>query len=444
MAIIVVLATMLLPVVEKARARAKQTSCASRLRQIGLVQHAYAHEHNQRFAGQLPPEQGGLQEPSRPVPRAADPAQHWLLLSNGLVDPKLLVCPADVRSPARAFRALQNSNVSYFAGPQASLSEPDSVLSGDRNIALQGYSRSPVLRIQAADAPSWTAEQHQFRGNLLFSDGRVEFLTSPQLTAALRGASGKATVLWLPGAPSLTVAAADTRRRAAADHQNRTDSTHSRSERSGSGSGTSSGSGSGSDAGQDSSSPAAQPQASPGRQAPPAADSNLNAPAKNRATPDPPAASAPLVGPQVSSISLRTDHRTVARQPNAVAEPSAGVGLVEAQEPLTVSGPGTGSHLPAMAAVRREAEEGVPPRPPVAGTNQAASGNEPELEAVAIPVTERVLGQVTRLIGHQGARLLWLWLILVLIVTALTTLVEIHRRRRARRRFSRTGLVSRP
>jgi prepilin-type processing-associated H-X9-DG protein len=105
-------------------------------------------------------------------------------LSNELVSPKLLVCPADNRAAATNFAGLQNANVSYFVGVDADYSQPNSLLSGDRNLTNDFGARSTILRLGPLSSLRWTAELHRFKGNLLFADGRVLERNTPGLTAA--------------------------------------------------------------------------------------------------------------------------------------------------------------------------------------------------------------------------------------------------------------------
>lgn len=181
-AIIAVLAALLLPVLSKGKLRARQSQCSSNLKQIGLAFHAYAHDHNNRYPMQVPTNQAGTLEFLALGP--ATVFRHFQALSNDLVDPKLLICPADRgRLPARYFYALSNSNVSYAIRP-ASYEEPLEALASDWNFSVVGAGGSNSI--------IWTDQVHQGRGNLLFSDGHVEQLVSGSRQYAGGG-------FWTPG-----------------------------------------------------------------------------------------------------------------------------------------------------------------------------------------------------------------------------------------------------
>ena len=97
-AIIAILAALLLPVISKAKLRARQAQCSSQLKQIGVAFHAYAHDHNGRFPMQVRTNEDGTLEFI--VFGTPSLYRHFQALSNDLQDVGMLVCPSDRRFPA--------------------------------------------------------------------------------------------------------------------------------------------------------------------------------------------------------------------------------------------------------------------------------------------------------------------------------------------------------
>ncbi|HLH54744.1 MAG TPA: prepilin-type N-terminal cleavage/methylation domain-containing protein [Verrucomicrobiae bacterium] len=188
-AIIAILASLILPALNKAKARAKQLGCLNNLRQVGLAFQTFAHDHNGQFPMAVPASGGGSQEFATASYQVAGKFyfsfRQFQPLSNDLVTPKVLACPSDTRQPAATFISFDNKNLSYFVGLNADFSRPYSLLSGDRNLTNDFPNFPTLLRSQMTRGWRWTAELHQFKGNLLFSDGHVEEKVSPQLSAAL-------------------------------------------------------------------------------------------------------------------------------------------------------------------------------------------------------------------------------------------------------------------
>jgi len=85
-----------------------------------------------------------------------------------LVTPKVLRCLADTRPAASGWVAFSNSSLSYFVGVNADLSKPNTILAGDRNITNDWVGPLSVMRLGPNDTLRWTAELHQFKGNVLF------------------------------------------------------------------------------------------------------------------------------------------------------------------------------------------------------------------------------------------------------------------------------------
>lgn len=179
-AIIGVLAAILLPAIAQAPARARRIKCVSNLRQVGLGFHAFAADHGQLFPMQVPVAQGGSRE-FVPTPQAF---RHFQVLSNHLETTRILICPADTRQPATDWPVLSNRHVSYFVGLTAAFTNPVSILAGDRNLTVTPVTGGQVVVNASA---SWSSNLHQFKGNLLLSDGSVHQVNDAQLRAALLG-----------------------------------------------------------------------------------------------------------------------------------------------------------------------------------------------------------------------------------------------------------------
>jgi prepilin-type N-terminal cleavage/methylation domain-containing protein/prepilin-type processing-associated H-X9-DG protein len=188
-AVIGILAALLLPAVNRGRSRAKIIGCIGNLRQVGLAFQAFAHDHSSQFPMAVPANAGGSEEFTTSSYQLAGgfyfSFRHFQSLSNDLGSAKLLACPADTRLPAETFGLLNNKHLSYFVGLRAEYGKPYSILAGDRNLTNDFEKLPTLLRPQVNRGWRWTAELHQFKGNLLFSDGHVEDKTSEKLAARL-------------------------------------------------------------------------------------------------------------------------------------------------------------------------------------------------------------------------------------------------------------------
>jgi len=204
-AIIAILAGLLLPAIQKAKGRARRVQCVNNLKEMGVAFHSFAHDHDGKFPMQVPTNAGGSLEFLRAATNVLGSTyfafRHFQALSNELSTPRILVCPAATRVAADNFRDLNNDQVSYFAGAAAEFDQPDSILAGDRNITALTAGSGAVVRLDSPDAIGWTGELHEFKGNLLFADGRAEELNSAGLQAALQHSPTKAN-LFMPPTPA--------------------------------------------------------------------------------------------------------------------------------------------------------------------------------------------------------------------------------------------------
>jgi prepilin-type processing-associated H-X9-DG protein/prepilin-type N-terminal cleavage/methylation domain-containing protein len=177
-AIIAILAALLLPVLDKSEMSGKRAWCINNLTQIGLAFHSFANDHGGKFPMAISTNEGGsleyVESGFNSGPTFYTAYYHFLVLSNELVFPRILICQTDLRIAATNFPSLQNENLSYFAGVNATFDKPESVLAGDRNLATNSWSQPTILGYSPASSLSWTWEMHQHKGNILFADGHVE------------------------------------------------------------------------------------------------------------------------------------------------------------------------------------------------------------------------------------------------------------------------------
>lgn len=203
--IISILALLILPVLGKAQARAKRAECVNHLRQIGIANHEFAHDHQDQFPLHVTTNDGGTLEFARAGFAMSGEFyfafRHFQALSNTLGTPRLLRCPTDTRTNANHFGILRNLNISYFVGVNAEYSKPGSILAGDRNITSDSYASGSILRLNPNAPAQWTSGNHEFRGNLLFADAHVEQSNNEGLASAIHSAGSQPGNLLPPVTP---------------------------------------------------------------------------------------------------------------------------------------------------------------------------------------------------------------------------------------------------
>jgi prepilin-type processing-associated H-X9-DG protein len=161
--------------------------CANNLKNIGLAFRIFATDNNDLFPFQI---EGPLGTKS--LNRRDDAFKQFLALSNEISTPTIVLCPQDPQKiRAEHWTHFSNANVSYFVGMTAIASEPQSILSGDRNLLVNGSrSSSGLLSITSARAVSFSKTMHDGAGNICFADGSVQQLSSARLQEAIRSSRG--------------------------------------------------------------------------------------------------------------------------------------------------------------------------------------------------------------------------------------------------------------
>jgi prepilin-type N-terminal cleavage/methylation domain-containing protein/prepilin-type processing-associated H-X9-DG protein len=177
-AIIAILAAMLLPAIVQGKLHAQRLQCVSHLRQVGIAFHSFAHDHESLFPMAVSVQNGGSLEYTRGAAAVSGnyyfSYRHFLAISNELGSPQVLTCPRDTRLPAQNFSQLNNERLSYLVGVNARYGKANDILSGDRNLTNDMFGSNSRATIAPNVFPRWTRELHEFKGNLLYADGRVE------------------------------------------------------------------------------------------------------------------------------------------------------------------------------------------------------------------------------------------------------------------------------
>ncbi len=187
-----ILAAILLPALARSRIHPSRINCANNLKQVAISFRTWALDNNEKFPMQVSVTNGGTME----LVNSGLVFPHFLVMSNELSTPKILICPEDenpARTEATTFGSLpgdatpqipftNDNNVSYFVGVDADQSQPAMPLSGDSNLAINGVPTTPGLhQIWSDGAVAWVKPWHDNGGNICFADGSVQRVSPPDL-----------------------------------------------------------------------------------------------------------------------------------------------------------------------------------------------------------------------------------------------------------------------
>jgi type II secretory pathway pseudopilin PulG len=160
-------------------------TCISNLKQIGVACRVWEGNHGDKYPMQASVTNGGTME----LANGNNAWINFLVMSNELSTPRILVCPADTGKIAATnfTTGFNNGNVSYFVGLDADGTKPQMFLSGDDNFATDGVPvKSGLLQLSTNIPISWTGGRHHFSGEITFADGSVQPATSSDFRQLLQ------------------------------------------------------------------------------------------------------------------------------------------------------------------------------------------------------------------------------------------------------------------
>jgi hypothetical protein len=178
--VLAVLAAVLLPALS-IHHTTKPTLCVYNMKQIVFSFRIWAGDNNDKYPMQVSVTNGGTME----LAGGRNAWINFLVMSNEISTPKVLICPQDVTHlpPAANFSSQLADHVSYFVGMDANASNPQSILSGDDNFAIGSVPVKPGLLELSANAPiTWTAQRHMNQGYIGLADGSIVLADNSSLT----------------------------------------------------------------------------------------------------------------------------------------------------------------------------------------------------------------------------------------------------------------------
>ena len=195
-ATVVLLAAFLLPI---GTSRPSRVSCVNNLKQIGLAFRLYSNDHEDKFPWMVSAYVNPMNSGSREFMNSTQVFRHFQTMSNELVTPKVLVCPTDSqRKKAADFARFSNMNLSYFVNLDGLETNPQMILSGDRNITGGTFANPNLLLVRSTSPLSWTTSMHISAGTVGLADGSVQQVTTPILNQQIAAMTNAVIRLAIP------------------------------------------------------------------------------------------------------------------------------------------------------------------------------------------------------------------------------------------------------
>jgi hypothetical protein len=173
--VVAVLIVAFLSALRPLQRRVKKINCVNNLKQIGIAFRIWGEDNGDKYPMQLGLAEGGVRE----LAATGNVAAVFLVMSNELSTPKVLVCPVEPNPQLlRGFSTnFGNQNVSYFIGLDATYDRTNAILTGDDNFEIRGVPvKAGVFDLTTNTPIAWTAERHNLKGKIGY--GGLSFLVT--------------------------------------------------------------------------------------------------------------------------------------------------------------------------------------------------------------------------------------------------------------------------
>jgi prepilin-type N-terminal cleavage/methylation domain-containing protein len=174
----------------------ERIACIGNLKQIGVSMAVWEVDHGNRFPMQVSTNEGGTRE----LVGVSETFRHFQVMSNELGSPVILVCPSDKeRKAATNFTSdINDTRISYFLGVDATQTNVNMFLAGDRNITNGLPTVHRILTLTTNRPAGWTEKIHVNSGNIVLSDFSGQQLNTPGLRTSLEATGVPTNRLAMP------------------------------------------------------------------------------------------------------------------------------------------------------------------------------------------------------------------------------------------------------
>jgi len=189
-AVVMILIAIALPMMmpqQSAKDRARRINCVNNLKQVALAYKIWADDHKDKFPMEVSANDDGTME----WIGGTNAYRHFQVMSNELNTPRILFCPSEsegykisatiwtpVHGSPGQVQFTDNSNLSYFAGVDATETNSNMLLSGDRNLTNGLATKNGLLELTTNVPTGWTEKMHVIQGNVALADGSVQMTGS--------------------------------------------------------------------------------------------------------------------------------------------------------------------------------------------------------------------------------------------------------------------------